>query len=288
MVGYYNENGLALDMKNMLNVQLPQPVENGGSTSFSFSTLGKLYKKSANGNKVYKCNYSSITAFKEVCTSQFMEVKADKMTAYIDTIFRKEFNLLSIGTKYAVKVIKVETYSTMVSGLNEVCMHNEIFRVSDTLVSKPFFSAPFRNGKLWCYVIVSEFIEGKTLNDMRLTHMFTSEKQKKEIKSTICKTIHQLWWNGYSHNNLTRDNIIYDSRTNSVKLVGLSNCVIHPFDEVYRFRANIADYNREVTIARELQNRYKKGSVLLAGLSGIPSNIEKVAIYDMAINAYYF
>jgi hypothetical protein len=284
MTNFYSTYGFALgDMKTILDIPLPKPFDEDDIASFSFSSLGDIHKRTPTGNKVYKYRYDSINQLKEICTLQSLETKTYKITKFIDINFRKEFNKLIPETTYAVKVIKAETYRSMISGLKEVCMNNEIFTASEDLVSKPFFSTPFWNGEAWVYVIVSEFIKGKTIKDVRALSIFTSKKQKEEIKNTIASTIHQLWWNGYSHNNLTKDNIIYDRKTKSAKLVGLRNCVALPFEEVTRFQNNISSYG--VSMMREYQNTFKKQSIILAGLSG---NTEKIETDDRVITAYYF
>jgi RIO-like serine/threonine protein kinase len=266
-------------MNEIMDIPLPQPFDVDDSIHFSFSSLGKLHKKSSNGNKVYKYSYESINKLYKVCTLQTLEPKTYKITKLIDIKFKKSFNALLPETKYAVKVIKAETYRSMVSGLKEMCIMNEIYARSDDLVSKPFFSTPFWNGTSWVYVIVSEFIQGKTINDVRVSNIFTSKTQREEIKNAIVATIYQLWWNGYSHNNLTRENIIYNSKTNSVKLVGLSNCVALPEKDVSTFQNNIL--NHDVSIVREYQNTFKKQSILYG-------NIDESRTDDNLISAYYF
>lgn len=281
----YNAYGFAFkqNMSEILDIPLPPPVEGVESVPFSFSSLGKLHKKSSNGNKIYKYNYESVNTLNDICTLQTLDTKTFKITKFIDIHFKKAFNKLSPATTYAVKVIPADTYRCMVTGLKEVSMNTEIFAVCEDLVSKPFFSAPLWNGKSWVYVIVSEFLTGKTINDFRVMNVFTSKKQKEDIKNTIVSTIYQLWWCGYSHNNLSRDNIIYDSKTNSVKLVGLSNCVALPFEDVSRFQRNISNY--DVSMMREYQNTFKKSTILLVGIAG---NAMDFQTDDMAISAYYF
>lgn len=268
------------EMNEIMDIPLPNPFDNEKSIPFSFSSLGKLINKSSNENKVYKYNYDSIKELQDICTLQSFETKTYKITNFIDIHFRKGFNQLLPETKYAVKVMKAKTYRSMVSALKEACMNNEIFTASSNLVSKPFFCTPFWNGKCWVYVIVCEFIKGNTFNDVRVMNIFTSKKQKKEIKNTIVLTIYQLWWIGYSHNNLSRENIIYNSKTNTVKLVGLSNCVALPFEEVARFQTNISNY--DVSMMSEYQNTFTNQSILLAG------NTVDIQTDDMAISAYYF
>lgn len=277
----YNAFGLPFqkEMAEILDIPLP-PFEGIESDSFSFSSLGKLHKKSPNGNRIYKYTYESVNKLKEICTLQTHDTKTYKITRFIDMHFKKAFDILVPGITYAVKVSPADTYRGMVAGLKDVSLNSEIFAMSEDIVSKPFFSAPLWNGKSWVYVIVSEFLHGKTINDLRVMNVFTSKQQKEEIKNTIVSTIYQLWWHGYSHNNLTKENIIYDSKTNSVRLVGLSNCIALPFENVARFQRNISNY--DVSMLREYQNTFKKHNILLAG------NATDFQTDDMAISAYYF
>jgi hypothetical protein len=268
------------EMNEILDIPLPQPFDDEESTTFSFSSLGKLHKKSPNGNKLYKYDYNSINELYDVCKLQTLKEKTYKISKYIDIKFKSLFNTLEPGKKYAVKVIKADTIRSMVAGLKEASVINEIFTLSDDLVSKPFFCSPFWKGNSWVYVIVTEFLEGNTINDIRVMNIFTSKKQKEEIKNTIVSTVYQLWWNGYSHNNLLQENIIYNSKTKSVKFVGLSNCVAIPFEYVSLFQTNIS--NCDITMMREYQNTFKKQSILLAG------NTTDIQTDDMAISAYYF
>lgn len=267
------------NMNEIMDVPLPQPFDDRESIPFTFSSLGKLHKRSPNGNKVYEYSYESINKLYEICLLQTLETKTYKITKFIDIKFKKSFNTLVSGTKYAVKVVKAETYRSMVSGLKEASVHNDIYISSDDLVSKPFFSTPFWNGKSWVYVIVSEFIEGKPINDVRVMNIFTSKAQKEEIKNTIVSTVYQLWWNGYSHNNLMQENIIYNSITKSVKFVGLSDCVALSQKDVSTFQRNIV--NHDVSLIREYQNTFKKQSILYG-------NIDESRTDDNLISAYYF
>lgn len=282
-VNNYNAYGFSIEnLKVILDIPLPEPFDNSENYSFRFSSLGKLHKTSTNGNKIYKYNYNAAKQLKDICSFQVYETKTYKITDFVEKQLTTTFNTLSTDVSYAVKVIKSETYRLMVSGYKEACMNNEIYETLKDCISKPFFCTPFWNGNSWVYLIVTEFIEGKTIDEMKISNIFTSKQRKQEINDNIVGTIYSLWWNGYSHNNLTKDNIIYNKKTDKITLVGLSKSVAMPIDDVFKFRTNVENY--DVSFTSEYQNTFKQKSISLVNSTG-NTNIETD---DFQISAYFF
>lgn len=269
----FNAYGFVVDeMEENLDMTLPNPFEGKHNTSFTFSSLGKLHRKSDSGNKVYKYDYKSVMLFTEMCQQQVHEEKVHKITQRIGSKFTRRFDSFRDTHKYAVKVMKASTYRCMVAGLKEASMTNEVFSVCNGIVSKPFFSAPFWNGKQWCYVIITAFITGKTLKE-----------QKECIKNDVVSIIHSLWWNGYSHNNLQKRNVIYNKRNGVFTLVGMSKCVGMSHQDTCTFRRNVVEFN--VPFNREYQDTFKEKSLRLAKYAAVYGKGNVIETDDIAITS---
>jgi hypothetical protein len=269
-------------MEVILNIPLPEPFDSKDNSYFKFSSLGKLHKTGEDGSKVYKYNCDSVMQLYQLCRHQVLKEKLYRITQYIGSRFTKQFDSFMDKRTYAVKVIKASTYRHMVAGMKEACMTNEVFAVCDVIVSKPFFCAPFWDGKEWLYVIITEFITGSTIKDMRIASLFRSKHENAILQKGLEFTIYLLWWNGFSHNNLQKSNIIYDKKRDEFKLVGMSHCVSLSHPDTCRFRRNIVDYS--VPFKKEYMNSYKEASIKLARYATVYGKTTVFETDDIALN----
>lgn len=268
---YYCAFGLNKVLKDVdtgcYDVKLPEPFENDIECS-DLLQLGRVYKKGKNGTVVYKYTYDNIKTLYEECLIQTFAKKKYNITAYIDTHFHKMFDTLTPGTKYALKAKLAPTYRDMVYGLKEISIQDEIYTNTqnidcETIISKPYFCIPYWDGKKWFFLIATEFAKGVRLSDMLSPKIFSSVKRSLQTKVDEAK--HTLWWCGYSHNNLNNKHIIYNKKDNTMKIVGLSNCVIMPYNKVECFRCNLN--NSETSFEEQFELVFREDSVRLASFA---------------------
>jgi len=268
---YYCAFGLSKVLKDVdtgcYDVKLPEPFENDVKC-VDLLKHGKVYKKGKNGTVVYKYTYDNMKTLYEECLTQTFAKKKYNITSYIDKHFNKTFNSLKTETKYALKAIIAPTYRDMVYGLKEISIQDEIYTNilnigCETMIYKPYFCMPYWDGEKWFFLIATEFAKGIRLSDMIGPKIFCS--MKKTVQTKVDEALHTLWWCGYSHNNLSKDHIIYNKKNNTIKFVGLSNCVIMPYNKVECFRTNLN--NSETSFEEQFELVFKEDSMRLASFA---------------------
>jgi hypothetical protein len=250
---YYCAYGFNCFVKdtNFIDIPLPQPFESfDGSCKWNVFKFRRSFKKGNNGTMVYRYTSKDLKRLLSVCQDQLYSKKVYKITGYIDFHFSTIFNKIECGKQYAVKVIPSPTYRDMVACMKEAVMNNELYITYNkfgfnNIICKPYFCNPFWNGKKWLFLIITELAEGNVLNSLR--SLFYSQGQKEKIQKLIDIEISKLWWLGYSHNNLNKDHIIYNKKTDSLKLVGLSQSIGLPQNIIDCFRSNIDNFNTSFT-----------------------------------------
>lgn len=192
------------------------------------SKMGKVHTKGNNGTIIYKYNFAEASALYEMGLEQCFTPKSSHRQ------YTRTFNALNQDSKYAVKVMLAPTYHHVVSAMKEAEMNDDIFNAAKSeaqrkIVCKPYFCMHIWDGKKWVFIIVTEFAKGKTLKSMQSWGLFN--RKKVDYEDDIEIAINRLWWMGFTHN-LERENIIYDTKTKSVKIIGLSHCVALPLNMV--------------------------------------------------------
>jgi serine/threonine protein kinase len=241
----YGFNTFIQDPDECFDVPLPEPFEDYDVFSNTLK-LGKIHKKGENGTIAYKYTYENISELYDTSLTQVHTPKTHKITDYIGKHFTRTYDSFSPDINYLVKAIVAPTYRDMVTGLKEATINHEIYISvnhcdSISVVCKPYFCMPYWDGKKWLFLIATEFAEGKNLSQYwYLVSRFSATKRI--IKDLVDKSVHTLWWLGFSHNNLKKTNIIYDKKLNTVKLIGLSKSVVMPHNKVMCFRNNMVNF----------------------------------------------
>jgi len=276
--------------KEYIDVPLPEPFDTYDNT-INITKLGKFHKKGKNGTVVYQYSYDNVKELETVCIEQIFTASKYNITDSIYKNFKQSFDIFTNNTEYAVKVIVAPTYRDMISGLKEASINNEIYRLAETMgfeniICKPYFCSPYWDGTKWLFVIITEFATGKTLKEM-----FVIRKQTKQTLTTKLEDIiHQLWWLGYSHNNLKKSNIIYDKKSNSMKLVGLRKCSTMSTIKVECFRTNVQDLEDKTNFLEQYQMVFREESITQQQLSSKFENIDETEIStdDFVISTKFF
>ena len=276
--------------KEYIDVPLPEPFDTYDS-NMDITKLGKVHKKGKNGTVVYRYSYENVKELETDCIEQIFTSSKYNITHKIYKDFKQSFDAFTNDTEYAVKVIVSPTYRDLISGLKEASINNEIYRLAETMgfeniICKPYFCSPYWDGTKWLFVIITEFAKGKTLKEM-----FVIRKQTKEtLKTKLEDIIHQLWWLGYSHNNLKKSNIIYDKNGNSMKLVGLRKCSTMSTIQVECFRTNLQDLEDRTNFLEQYQLVFREESITMQQLSAKFENIEESTIStdDFVISTKFF
>ena len=163
-------------------------------------------------------------------------------------------------TEYIVKVQKAKTLRRMFTGLKEVHIMDHAYYSSwgaikgYDVVPEPIMGCPVWDGRNWLYVTIMEKVEGEPLSKVsnfsyRLWHGKKYNKEK--IMNAISKVIAAFWALGFSHNDLHWGNVIYDIKTDKVKIIDLESAVMMPFQHVKTLRRHMSDIASNVQDGQE-------------------------------------
>jgi serine/threonine-protein kinase RIO1 len=190
-----------------------------------------------------------------------------------------------VEKEYIVKIQNAETLRRMFTGLKEVHIMDRIYYSSwgaingCDVVPQPIMGCPVWDGRNWLYVTIMEKVSGEPLSKVnnlsyRLWH--GRDYNKKRIIDAVSKVVAAFWALGFSHNDLHWGNVIYDIKTDKVKIIDLESAVMMPSQHVKTLRRHISDvaYNvndgQERTIERLVYlytTCYKSSSISLLYLA---------------------
>lgn len=157
---------------------------------------------------------------------------------------------------YFVKLVPCKTYRELYTTLREYIMQfrvynsrHERFQGSD-VAPEPVLCAPvWTNKHGWACVLVSQYIQGCTVNHLRRFKMpllpccgvLGVQVPRAEIISAVEMTLKALWTLGFSHNDLHDKNIVYDPKTKRATLVDFETCVQMEGIHLAAFRESARD-----------------------------------------------
>lgn len=207
----------------------------------------KRVKKIGKGGKLYTVDAVQLNSLMEDLTSQYNTVR-DGLCAGKDLLFVNKFSKVNNG-KYIVKVQRASTLRLMMTGLKEVHATNEVYKTSwatfngEEIVPEVVMGCPLWNGRRWVYVVIMEKVSGVPLSKVcSLPYRVWNGRKynKKRILDTVTKMVSAFWALGYAHNDLHWDNIMYDIKTDTAKIIDLECCVRLPDDSVTNLREDLA------------------------------------------------
>jgi hypothetical protein len=162
--------------------------------------------------------------------------------------------------KYIVKIQKASTLRRIFTGLKEVHMMDSIYYSSwgdihgCDVVPEPIMGCPVWDGENWLYVTIMEKVSGEPLSKVdnlsyRVWHARKYNKNK--IIDAVSKVAAAFWTLGFSHNDLHGGNVIYDIKTDKVKIIDLESAVTMPLQHVKNLRKKVADIAMHVNDGQE-------------------------------------
>jgi len=157
-----------------------------------------------------------------------------------DTVQQKEF---------VVKIQKANTIRRMFTGFKEVRMMEQVYYSSwgaikgCDVVPQPIMGCPVWDGRTWLYVIIMEKVSGVPMskaNTLGYRLWYRNQYDKQHIIDEVAKVVAAFWSLGFAHNDLHWGNVIYDIKTDRVKIIDLESAVIMPLHNVDRLRRKIS------------------------------------------------
>lgn len=152
-------------------------------------------------------------------------------------------------TQFIVKVQPIKTVRKLLTCVKEVNIMHDIYHskwghlLGSDIIPQPIGGFPWWNGKKWRYITIMEKVEGVPLSKTTtLLYSLWNRKMfnKHNILNSVVQTITNFWTLGYSHNDLHFDNVIYDIKTNTAKIIDLETAVKIPNNHVEKFRKHLA------------------------------------------------
>ena len=190
------------------------------------------------------------------------------VASYIDTTAWGVNSLMYVNTrltrftqkKYIVKIQKANTLRRMFTGLKEVHMMDSIYYSSwcdirgCDVVPEPIMGCPVWDGENWLYVTIMEKVSGEPLSKVdnlsyRVWHARKYNKSK--VIDAVSKIVTAFWTLGFSHNDLHGGNVIYDIKTDKVRIIDLESAVKMPFQHVKSLRKKVTDIAMNVNDGQE-------------------------------------
>lgn len=151
--------------------------------------------------------------------------------------------------EYIVKIQKADTIRRMFTGFKEVRMMEQVYYSSwgvisgSDVVPQPILGCPVWDGRTWLYVIIMEKISGVPVSKVNtLSYRLWHRKyyDKEHIINEVAKVVAAFWALGFAHNDLHWNNVIYDIKTDKVKIVDLESAVRMPRYNVDRLRKRVS------------------------------------------------
>jgi hypothetical protein len=189
---------------------------------------------------------SAFDELRKLISVHFQRIRNDLISS---KSLYKTFNQSDEVSRLLVKVVHVSTYRDMLTALKQIHFQNRIynaryitFRGSD-IVAKPLLCCPVWNGCKWKFILVTEFVEGASLHKVRsVFNKLFHRYDRIAVISSLEKIVRTLWMLGFSHNDLSDYNVVYDRKTGTAKLIDFETCVQLPYDVVERFRDHVTTH----------------------------------------------
>lgn len=179
--------------------------------------------------------------------------------------------VIDIKKMYMMKLVNTPNYRCMYTSLKEILMQDRVYTSSykdykgSDIVTQPTFCTPFWNGSNWQFMIISQFAQGKSLHKFRgPLRKFFKLYDKQHVMKTMYETIKTFWFLGFSHNDLSDHNVIYDLENNKVRIIDFESCVMLPPKIVSIFRDSLQTSS---DIVASYTSHYKYPSLSLLSLS---------------------
>lgn len=265
---------------DLLKNVVPMGTEQHGDVSlvkqhngqrFKVSRFCKFMTKTNNGTKIYNLHANNFTAL-------LHQLEQNPSVSHRVSLNDKDTHI----SKYIVKVVPVFTYRDVHTAMKELYMTHMVHS-SDykdlhgaDISCKPFFGCLFWSGKKWKYISVFEHASGVSLKTIRKQKFLKSSKKKSMIMSSVANAVKTLWMLGFAHNDLYDMNVMYDSDSNTVKIIDFEMTVKLPKKIVEVIRAKLAETKTEDckptedyfnTLATIFANNAKDMAVSLLSLS---------------------
>jgi serine/threonine protein kinase len=204
------------------------------TASYKVKNCKKLKKN------IFIIKSEDIYNFIEDTTHHYNRIKND----ILDTpCFFRAFSNGITTQKYIVKVVNVCSYRFMLTSLKEAIFQNKVYNSTykqyrgRDIVPRTLMCSPVWTGKKWQFIIVSEFVEGVSLHTMRgVINKIINPYHRSDVIRQIRKSVETLWMLGYSHNDLSDYNVVYDKVKNTARIIDFESCVALPDDLVVKFR----------------------------------------------------
>jgi serine/threonine protein kinase len=224
---------------------------------------------------LYKCNLWNYCKFERPIgyTAVIKKVKASRLNEMINDLLYHTCNLAGkfIDTKtiwnvenmvyfnrkenrvqqekYVVKIQKANTIRRMFTGFKEVRMLEQVYYSSWSaingcdVVPQPILGCPVWDGNTWLYVIIMENVSGVPLskvNTLGYRLWYRNRYNKHTIIDEVAKVVAAFWALGFAHNDLHLGNVIYDIKTDKVKIIDLESAVKMPNYNVDKLRQKLS------------------------------------------------
>lgn len=232
-----NVSTIAADKKHLAFGFNPPKVSDINSTLPSPTTechysgpLGKYFKAGRGGVQIYKTKTADVVS---------------SLSAYMNGKLRSDFAEYASGfypgedSKMIVKVTPIKTYRDLMTTYKEAMMTYRVYSTErngvcgSDLVCKPYICTPFHNGKKWCFVFVTSFGQGSTLEkSYSFFSLLFSGLSKKEIYADLDEACQKMWTLGFVHNDMKPDNVMYDAETRKVTFIDFETAVEMPEDVI--------------------------------------------------------
>lgn len=180
------------------------------------------------------------------------------------------------GKKVLLKIVDTATYRFMYTGLKEILFQDRVYKSSwgdckgKDIAAKPLLACPIWTGKRWQYLMASEYISGTTVCSMRSYLPIFRRYDKKVLISSLEKAVQTLWMLGFSHNDLTDKNVLFDKKTNRAWLIDFESCTSLPDDIIGNFRhAAIHSKSHNLPIEALYVAHYKYPALSILSISEI-------------------
>jgi hypothetical protein len=201
------------------------------TASVKISNYCKLNKKTENGTKVYDLKLSNYNKLiyrlmlcEDVVSSQHVSFSTRD-----DTI-----------NDYIVKVVPVMIWKDVNTSMKELYMTYNIYHSTYLtckgfdIACKPFFGCLFWSGKQWKYLSIYEKAIGCSMSFMKRQRYFNGDFNKEQVLLSASNAITTLWTLGFAHNDLCDKNLIYNSKTHTIKMLDFKMAVRLPVDTTTR------------------------------------------------------
>jgi Choline/ethanolamine kinase len=186
---------------------------------------------------------------------------------------KRLFNVSDGNQNVMMKVIEVSTYRQVFTALKEIFMQDQIYNSSwndirgSSIVSKPLMCSIAWTGEKWVFLLITEYASGSTVDHhlgffQKLFRKYDKTRMYKSLEDAITT----LWLLGFSHNDLSGYNVIYDASQNKTTIIDFETCVQIPQELVIEFRQTYKK-NKEKSLSEIYIEFYRRASLSLLCLS---------------------